>query len=56
VVVVVVVVVWCGVGFLPIIIPLQPNCFVLFCFVGWVVAMYQKGQKKTIENDFHYKI
>jgi hypothetical protein len=27
-----VVVVWCG--FLPIIIPLQPSCFVLFCVVG----------------------
>ena len=26
--------------FLPIIIPLQPNCFVLFCVVGWVVARF----------------
>ena len=25
--------------FLPIIIPLQPNCFVLFCVVGWVMAI-----------------
>ena len=31
---------WCGgvVVFLPIIIPHQPSCFVLFCVVGWVVA------------------
>jgi hypothetical protein len=32
----------CGgvvVGFLPIIIPHQPSCFVLFCVVGWVVAI-----------------
>jgi hypothetical protein len=33
------IVVWCGVVFLPIIIPLQPNCFVLFCVVGCVVAI-----------------
>jgi hypothetical protein len=25
--------------FLPIIIPHQPSCFVLFCFVGWIVAI-----------------
>ena len=31
--------VWCGVGFLPIIIPHQPSCIVLFCVVGWVVAI-----------------
>jgi hypothetical protein len=37
---------WCGgggggggVGLLPIIIPHQPSCFVLFCVVGWVVAI-----------------
>ena len=36
----VVVVWWCGgvVGFLPIIIPHQPSCFVLFWVVGWIVA------------------
>jgi ABC-type polysaccharide/polyol phosphate export permease len=37
--------VWCGGGggvvvvFLPIIIPHQQSCFVLFCFVGWIVAI-----------------
>ena len=31
-------------GFLPIIIPHQPSCFVLFCVVGWVVAT-----KETID-------
>jgi hypothetical protein len=33
--VVVVVVVVC----LPIIIPHQPSCFVLFCVVGWILAI-----------------
>ena len=38
---------WCGgggggvVGFLPIIIPHQPSCFVLLCVVGWIVAKYK---------------
>jgi hypothetical protein len=38
---------WCGgggvevvvVAFLPIIIPHHPSCFVLFCVVGWIVAI-----------------
>jgi hypothetical protein len=44
---------WCGGGgvvvvFLPIIIPHQPSCFVLFCFVlycclGWVESRQAKG-------------
>ena len=36
------VVVLCGVvGFLPIIITHQPSCFVLFCVVGWIVAIFE---------------
>jgi hypothetical protein len=48
---IVVVVVWCGLVFLPIIIPLQPNCFVLFCVVGRVVAITGKSHtsQKIIE-------
>ena len=36
--------------FLPIIIPLQPNCFVLFCVVGWVVAIINKKEKEREEK------
>ena len=45
---------WCGggggggggVGFLPIIIPHQPSCFVLFCVVGWIVATVENLKEK----------
>ena len=36
------------VGFLPIIIPHQPSCFVLFRVVGWIVAIKAGAE--------HYKL
>ena len=45
--------------FLPIIIPHQPSCFVLFCVVGWIVAIlptYRIRKKCTWRNIFKLAI